>query len=98
LNTSIAGCLMSLLLSRYEINDWASRGKGRHIFSKLKKALQKMSVEDRALLLYMTAKMGGRKSRTYSCEDISHERTHTRLTPHGRLTLVFYRTRVVSKA
>jgi transcriptional regulator with XRE-family HTH domain len=47
-----------------EINDWASRGKGRHIFSKLKKALRKMSVQDRALLLYMAAKMGGKKSRT----------------------------------
>jgi transcriptional regulator with XRE-family HTH domain len=48
----------------HEINDWASRGKGRRIFSKLQNALQKMSVSDRALLLYMAAKIGGKKSRT----------------------------------
>ena len=43
-----------------EIDDWASRGKGRSIFSKLQNALQKMSVPDRALLLYMAAKMVGK--------------------------------------
>ena len=47
-----------------DIDDWASRGKGRRIFSKLQKAIQKMSVPDRALLLYMVAKMVGKKSRT----------------------------------
>jgi transcriptional regulator with XRE-family HTH domain len=46
----------------HEINDWASRGKGRRIFSKLQSALQKMSVPDRALLLYVAAKMVGRKT------------------------------------
>jgi transcriptional regulator with XRE-family HTH domain len=43
-----------------EIDDWASRGKGSRILSKLQNALQKMSVPDRALLLYMAAKMVGK--------------------------------------
>ena len=43
-----------------EIDDWASRGKGRRIFSKLQNALRKMSVPDRALLLYLAAKMVGK--------------------------------------
>lgn len=43
-----------------EIDDWASRGKGRRIFSKLRNALQEMSVPDRALLLCMAAKMVGK--------------------------------------
>jgi transcriptional regulator with XRE-family HTH domain len=47
-----------------QIDDWASRGKGRRIFSKLQKALQEMSVPDRAFLLYIAAKMVGKKSRT----------------------------------
>jgi transcriptional regulator with XRE-family HTH domain len=54
-----------------EINDWASLGMGRRIFSKLKKALQRVSAQDRALLLYMAAKMGSKKRRTSSYEDIS---------------------------
>jgi transcriptional regulator with XRE-family HTH domain len=45
-----------------EIEDWASRGKGRRIFSKLQNALRKMSVPDRGLLLYMAAKMVNKKS------------------------------------
>jgi len=55
----------SLKTQAQEIDDWASRGKGRRIISKLQNALQKMSVPDRALLLYMAAKMVGkpRKSR-----------------------------------
>ena len=48
-----------------EIDDWASRGKGRRIFSKLQNALKKMSASDRALLLYMATKMVGKKSRTW---------------------------------
>lgn len=47
-----------------EIEDWASRGKGRRIFSKLQNALRKMSIPDRALLLYIATKMVGRRSRT----------------------------------
>ena len=43
-----------------KIDDWASRGKGKRIFSKLQNALQKMSESDRALLLYMAAKMVGK--------------------------------------
>ena len=43
-------------------DDWASRGKGRRIFSRLQNALQRMSASDRALLLYMTARMVGKKS------------------------------------
>jgi transcriptional regulator with XRE-family HTH domain len=50
----------SIKTQAQEIDDWASRGKGRCIFSKLQKALQKMSVPDRALLLYMAAKMAGK--------------------------------------
>jgi transcriptional regulator with XRE-family HTH domain len=43
-----------------EIDDWASRGKGRRTFSKLRNALQKMSMPDRSLLLCMAAKMAGK--------------------------------------
>jgi transcriptional regulator with XRE-family HTH domain len=50
----------SLETQAQEINDWASRGKGRRIFSKLQKALQKMSAQDRALLLCMVANMVGK--------------------------------------
>jgi transcriptional regulator with XRE-family HTH domain len=55
----------SLKTQAQEIDDWASRGKGRRTLSKLQNALQRMSVPDRALLLYMAAKMAGkpRKSR-----------------------------------
>ena len=54
----------SLQTQAQQIDDWASRGKGRRTFSKLQNALQKMSVSDRALLLYMAAKMVRKKSRT----------------------------------
>jgi transcriptional regulator with XRE-family HTH domain len=50
----------SLKTQAREIDDWASRGKGRRIFSILQNALQKMSAHDRALLLYMAAKMVGK--------------------------------------
>ena len=50
----------SLKTEAPEIDDWASRGKGRRIFSKLQSALQKMSVPDRALLLCMAVKMVGK--------------------------------------
>jgi len=53
----------SLKTQAREIDDWASRGKGRRIFSKLQNALRKMSVPDRTLLLYMAARMVGKKSR-----------------------------------
>jgi transcriptional regulator with XRE-family HTH domain len=46
-----------------DIDDWASRRKGERIFLKLQKAIQKMSVADRVLLLYMATKMVGKKSR-----------------------------------
>ena len=45
------------------IDDWASQGKGRRFFSKLQKAIRKMSVPDRALLLCMAAKIVGKRSR-----------------------------------
>lgn len=54
----------SLETQAQEIDDWASRGKGRRILSKLQNALQKMSMSDRALLLCMAAKMVVKKSRT----------------------------------
>jgi transcriptional regulator with XRE-family HTH domain len=47
-----------------EIDDWASRRKGRRMFSKLQKAMQKMSASDRALLLCMAAKMVAKKRHT----------------------------------
>jgi len=50
----------SLKPQAQEIDDWASRGKGRRTFSKLQNALQKMSESDRALLLCMAAKMVGK--------------------------------------
>ena len=50
----------SIKTQEKEIDDWASLEKGRRILSKLQKALQKMSVPDRALLLYMAAKMAGK--------------------------------------
>jgi transcriptional regulator with XRE-family HTH domain len=52
-----------LLTEAENIDDWASQGKGRRVFSKLQKAIQKMSVPDRALLLYMAAKIVGKRSR-----------------------------------
>ena len=51
----------SLKTHAQEIDDWASRGKGRRMFSKLQKAAQRMSVPDRALLLYIAAKVVGKK-------------------------------------
>lgn len=52
-----------LLTQAEDIDDWASQGKGRRIFSNLQKAIQKMSVPDRALLLSMAAKIVGKRSR-----------------------------------
>jgi transcriptional regulator with XRE-family HTH domain len=46
-----------------EMDDWASQGKGRRIFSKLQNAIQKMTGADRALLFYMAAKFVGKRSR-----------------------------------
>ena len=45
------------------MGDWASQGKGRRFFSKLQKAIRKMSVPDRSLLLCMAAKIVGKRSR-----------------------------------
>jgi transcriptional regulator with XRE-family HTH domain len=53
----------SLKRQAQDIDDWASQGKGRRIFSKLQKAIQKMSVPDRDLLLCMAAKIVDKKSR-----------------------------------
>jgi transcriptional regulator with XRE-family HTH domain len=47
-----------------EMDDWASRGKGRRIFLRLQKAIQKMSVQDRALLLHMAARIVSKNRRT----------------------------------
>ena len=47
-----------------ELNDWASRGKGRRTFLKLQKALQKMSGRDRELLLQVAAKIASNHRRT----------------------------------
>ena len=40
--------------------DWASRGKGLRMFSKLRQATSRMSTEDRALLMYMAQKLSRR--------------------------------------
>ena len=39
------------------IDDWASRGKGLRIFTKIRRALSRMSAEDRSLLLHMARKI-----------------------------------------
>jgi len=54
----------SLETQTQQIEDWASRGKGRCMLSKLQKAMRKMSAPDRALLLSMATKMVGKKRRT----------------------------------
>lgn len=54
----------SLKTQAQETEDWASRGKGRRMFTKLQRAIQKMSVPDRALLLSMAARMVGKQRRT----------------------------------
>lgn len=54
----------SLKTQPHEIDDWASRRKGRRMFSKLQKAMQKMSASDRTLLLCLAAKMVAKKRRT----------------------------------
>jgi transcriptional regulator with XRE-family HTH domain len=38
-------------------NDWASHGKGRRIFTKIRHAVARMSDGDRGLLLYLAGKM-----------------------------------------
>lgn len=43
--------------------DWASRGKGKGMFAKLRRALSNMSGEDRVLLLFTAAKMADPKRR-----------------------------------
>jgi transcriptional regulator with XRE-family HTH domain len=53
----------SLSAQEREIEDWASGRKGRRTFSKLQKAIQRMSGTDRALLLHITSKMVGIKRR-----------------------------------
>lgn len=47
-----------------EIDDWASGRKGKRIFSNLQKAIRKMPVPDRTLLLNMASKIVSKKSRT----------------------------------
>ena len=47
-----------------EIEDWASRGKGRRTFLKLRKAVQKMSGRDRELLLQLAARIASTKRRS----------------------------------
>ncbi len=42
-------------------HDWASQGKGQRMFSKLREALSRMSVEDRQLLLFTASRMIPRK-------------------------------------
>jgi transcriptional regulator with XRE-family HTH domain len=55
--------LKSVKTQVQEIDDWASQRKGRRIFSKLQKAIQKMPVPDRTLVLNMAAKMVVKKRR-----------------------------------
>jgi transcriptional regulator with XRE-family HTH domain len=44
--------------------DWASRGKGLQMFTKIKIALSRMSAGDRRLLLHMAQKMNHKSRRT----------------------------------
>jgi transcriptional regulator with XRE-family HTH domain len=44
-------------LSHNAIPDWASRGRGQRLFSKLQNALARASNQDRALLLTVATKM-----------------------------------------
>jgi transcriptional regulator with XRE-family HTH domain len=46
--------------SSAEIDDWASRGKGRRVFFRFQKALGKMTPRERALLLHAAEKMVSR--------------------------------------
>lgn len=47
-----------------EFPDWASQGKGKRLFTKLRWAIGQISAPDRVLLLYMAAKMSRKKRRT----------------------------------
>jgi len=40
-----------------EERDWASQGKGKRLFTKLRQAVSRMSDRDRATLLFIAAKM-----------------------------------------
>ena len=44
-------------------HDWASRGRGKRLFSRLQRALSKASDRDRALLLSIAAKMAANGKR-----------------------------------
>ena len=44
-------------------HDWASRGRGRRLFSRLQRTLSKASDRDRALLLSIAAKMAANRKR-----------------------------------
>jgi transcriptional regulator with XRE-family HTH domain len=47
-------------------DDWASHGKGARIFGKIRRAVARMSDNDRALLLHMAAKIVNCKGRKRS--------------------------------
>ena len=51
------------LPSKTKTDDWASRGKGHRTFSKLYRALSRMTDKDRALLLHMAGGMVNGKRR-----------------------------------
>lgn len=40
-----------------DIRDWASRGKGLRMFTKIRRALSRMSAADRSLLMHMARKV-----------------------------------------
>jgi len=46
-----------------EKEDWASRGKGLRMFTKIRRAASRMTEENRNLLLHMARKMSGRGSK-----------------------------------
>jgi transcriptional regulator with XRE-family HTH domain len=67
----------SLNTQAQKIDDWASRGKGGRIFSKLQKAIREMSIPDRVLLLCMAAKMVGKSVAPKRANKRHHEHSHS---------------------
>lgn len=46
--------------------DWASHGKGLHLFTRIRQAVIRMTEEDRQLILLLTCKLNGRKKQQHS--------------------------------
>ena len=44
-----------------QVDDWASRGKGARVFTRIRQTMSHMSERDRGLLLHMAKKLSSRK-------------------------------------